>query len=182
MLISDTDVIVPVPHIYQAMIAIMKDLKAISKDQRNAAQGFKFRGIEDVYNAVQPIMAQHGVFCVPEVLWHETTWIKGTDKFGKERTTTHVLLKMKYRYYTWDGSFVDAVTMGEASDHGDKAYGKAASYAHKVATLQTFCIPTKDADDPDKDQEEAQNVPATRQQSQPVRPAARKPSDDDIFN
>ena len=52
-------------NIYQAISAVMADVEAIKKDKDNRQQGFKFRGIDDVYNAVHPILAKHGVFSLP---------------------------------------------------------------------------------------------------------------------
>ena len=59
-------------NIYQAMAEVMKDIDAVGKNQKNQQQGFKFRGIDDVYNAVHPILAKHGVFTVPTVLNERT--------------------------------------------------------------------------------------------------------------
>jgi hypothetical protein len=137
-------------RIYNAISDVMRELSPISKDRTNQGQGFKFRGIEDVYNALHPLLAKHLIFCAPEVLWHEITRIESVDNYGKKKILTHALLQLKFRFYTYDGSFVEVSAMGEAQDHGDKAFGKAASYAHKVAILQLFCVPTIDADDPDK--------------------------------
>jgi hypothetical protein len=48
--------------IYQRIGDVMRDLSAVAKDRTNNAQGWKFRGIDDVYNALHPLMAKHGVF------------------------------------------------------------------------------------------------------------------------
>ena len=56
------------PDIYQKINAIMRELPAIGKDKQNKQQGFAYRGIDDVMNALFPLLAKHGVFVVPEVL------------------------------------------------------------------------------------------------------------------
>src|SRR5258708_1665260 len=48
--------------IFRKMNAVMKDIKSVSKDQTNSAQGFKFRGIDQFVNALYPALTRHGVF------------------------------------------------------------------------------------------------------------------------
>lgn len=132
-------------NIYQAITDIMSEGYAITKDKRNAQQGFRYRGIDDVLNTFQPLLAKHHVFVVPEVL----------DQQRQERTTgkggslLYSLLRMRYTFYAEDGSSVSAVVVGEGMDSGDKASNKAMSVAMKYAMFQVFCIPTEEMQDPD---------------------------------
>ena len=52
-------------EIYQAIIGVMSDIGVIGKEKKNAQQGFKYRGVDDVMNALQPVIVQHGLFVVP---------------------------------------------------------------------------------------------------------------------
>ena len=54
--------------IHQAMAAILAEIPSIGKDNRNKDQGFQYRGIDDVYNALHPLLAKHKVFMAPTVL------------------------------------------------------------------------------------------------------------------
>lgn len=137
--------------IYSAICGIMEDIGVVGKNDTNKQQGFKYRGIDSVMNALNPAMIKHKIFCVPEVL----------EQTREERTTTkgatliYSVCKMRYRFYATDGSSVDAVVVGEGMDSGDKATNKAMSVAFKYACFQTFCIPTEDLmDDPDADSHE----------------------------
>ena len=47
------------PLIYQQIPKVMADIRAVGKDQQNKDQGYKFRGIEDLYNVANPAMAKH---------------------------------------------------------------------------------------------------------------------------
>lgn len=133
------------PLIHQKMVAILRDTLAIGKDMTNQAQGFKFRGIDQVYNDMHPIFSRHGVYIRPVVEEH--------DKF--EKTTKsgglawHHFLKVRFWFTAEDGSSVDAVGMGEAADSGDKGVNKCMSIALKYALFQSFLIPTQDEKDPD---------------------------------
>lgn len=134
------------PKIYAAMINILRDIKAIGKDKQASGYAtFNYRGIDDVYNALNPVMAQHGVFCVPELL--DSSREERTN--AKEKVVAYVTVKVRYTFFAEDGSSVSCVVAGEGMDSGDKATPKALSIAMKYALFQTFCIPTEELVDPD---------------------------------
>ncbi len=136
--------------IHSRMVEILREMDAIGKDQNNAQQGFKYRGIDQVYNAINPLLAKHGVFMTAEVL----------GKSREERTTktggilAFTCLRMRYHFHATDGTSVMTEAEGEGMDSGDKSSNKAMAVAHKYALLQAFCVPTKDLDDPDKESHE----------------------------
>lgn len=137
--------------IYSAICGVMADVGAIQKEKRNVSQGFLYRGVDDVMNALQPAMVKHGVFVVPEVM--ECTREERTNSRGT--TMISVILKVMYTFFADDGSCVPAVVIGEAMDTGDKATNKAMSVAYKYACFQVFSIPTEEMKDPDADSPEA---------------------------
>lgn len=132
-------------NIYESISAVMADVGAIGKNTRNTQQGFMFRGIDAVMNALQPAMLKNHIFVVPEVL-EQTREERQTAKGG---TLLYSILRMKYTFYAEDGSSVSAVVIGEGMDSGDKASNKAMSIAFKYACFQVFCIPTEEMKDPD---------------------------------
>lgn len=131
--------------IHEKIIAILADADAIAKDRKNQQQGFNFRGIDDVYNALHPILAKHGVFSTTEVI-AERTEERQTKSGGN---LIYRILTVKFTFYAADGSHVESVMIGEGMDSGDKASNKAMAIAHKYALLQLLAIPTEDAKDPD---------------------------------
>ena len=77
------------------------------------------------------------------------------------------ICRIKYTFYAEDGSFIEAVTVGEGMDSGDKATNKAMAIAFKYACFQVFCIPTEEMKDPDEetpDPVKPQFTPATPEQ------------------
>ena len=137
--------------IYAAMSGVMAEIGAIAKAGENRAQGFKFRGIDDVYNAVHGAMIKHQVFCIPRVLTRTETI--GETKQGSK--SFRVILEMEFDFATIDGSIVTVGPIfGEAMDTSDKATNKANSACHKYAFLMTFAIPTRDLEDADHDSPE----------------------------
>ena len=134
------------------MSAVMKDLGAITKDQKNVAQGFKFRGIDQFVNTLYPALCRHGVFMAPRCTGQSTDIREVVRSNGKPGVDKHVSIQMEYDFFAEDGS---KVTVGplpaEGVDSGDKATNKALSAALKYALIQTFSIPTEDMAEGDLD-------------------------------
>lgn len=131
--------------IYKKMSDVMKEIGFVGKDQKNQAQGFKFRGIDQFVNSLYPALTKHGVFMTPRATSY-TQEIKDVVRgSGKQGVDKHVSIMMEYDFFAEDGS---KVTIGpvpaEGLDSGDKATNKALSAALKYALIQTFSIPTED--------------------------------------
>lgn len=158
-------------QIYAAISAAMADIGAISKDKYSKEIGYKFRGIDDVMNALKPVLTKNKIFTVPQVL-EQTREERVTVKCVKLR---YSLLKIAFRFYTTDGSFVEAVTLGEGMDSGDKASNKAMAIAYKYALFQVFCIPTEEMADPDGESYETKH-------EQSKKPEQPKPQSKSVEN
>jgi len=135
--------------VYQAINAIQADLAktGISKDRVNSqGSGYKFRGIDDVYNAISPLLAKHGLCILPRMLNRECT-----DRIsGKGGNLFYVVVEAEFDFVSAeDGSKHTVKTFGEAMDSGDKATNKAMSAAYKYAAFQAFAIPTEGDNDAD---------------------------------
>jgi len=131
--------------IAQALNEVMKEVGAVKKNDRNASQGFNFRGIDAVVNAVSPALQKYGVIVVPSVEDYEYASVE----IGKNRTVMgHVKVKVTYTFIGAGGDAIKATVVGEAMDSGDKATAKAMSVAFRTALLQTLSLPT---DEPDPD-------------------------------
>ncbi len=136
-------------NIQKQMLAVQEELTAITKDQKNGQQGWRFRGVDDVMNTLHPILVKHQVFVTPEVLDIKRT----STATAKGTVLNYATVTVKYTFYTDDGVGLSVVSAGEGMDSGDKATAKAMSIAYKYAMFQTFCIPTED--DPDREVYEA---------------------------
>lgn len=138
------------PMIYKAITDVMADVGAVGKNQKNQQQGFMFRGIDAVMNAINPALIKHKVFVVPEIL-EQSREERQTAKGGN---LIYSICKVKYTFFTTDGSSISATVIGEGMDSGDKATNKAMSIAFKYACFQVLCIPTEEMKDPDADSHE----------------------------
>lgn len=146
--------------IYTAISNIMGKVGAIGKDKKNTVQNYSFRGIDDMYNALNKHLVEEGVFATSTVI----------DKQREERASKnggmliYTILTMKFDFFASDGSFVSSTTVGEAMDSGDKSANKAMSTAYKYALMQLFCIPTEE----EKDTEYHSHEVAPKSSKQPL--------------
>jgi hypothetical protein len=149
-------------HVYTAINAMIETLShdGISKARRNETQGFAFRGIDDVYNAISGGLARHKLNIIPRMVGRVCE-ARTTAKGGVMYSVT---VEAEFDFVSAvDGSCHVCRMFGEAMDSGDKATNKAMSAAYKYACIQVFCIPTE-AESPDADQT---TPPATVPQPKP---------------
>lgn len=161
------------PMIYGKIADCMRQLGAIGKTSKNMQQGFMYRGIDAVMNALNPVLTENRMFCVPEVL----------EQHREERQTRnggnliYSILKMRYTLYAEDGSSVSADVIGEGMDSADKSSNKAMSVAYKYAMFQIFSIPTEEMADPDAETPpESTRKPAQAQHIQQPEQAPAQPA------
>lgn len=133
------------PAIYPALIKANKAIGAIAKNNANQQQHFMFRGVDDVYNELHPILAECGIVIVPEVVSYDVSEGRST----KGSVIFYTRATIRHHFTAEDGSHVTTKVVGEAMDSGDKGMNKAMSIALKYALFQIFTIPTKEDKDPD---------------------------------
>jgi hypothetical protein len=130
--------------VYKAINAVQIALakSGISKDRQ--AQTYKFRGIDDVYNAISPLLGEHGLCILPRMIrreCQERLTAKGSAIF-------YVIVEAEFDFVAAEDGSVHVVrTFGEAMDMSDKATNKAMSAAYKYAAMQAFAIPTEGDND-----------------------------------
>ena len=137
-----------VGKIYEAICAVQSDMvkEGISKDRKNEQQGYKFRGIDDVYNALSPLLAKHKLCILPRMMKRECV----EHQSQRGGTLFYVTVEAEFDFVSAiDGSIHIARTFGEAMDSGDKATNKAMSAAYKYVVMQAFAIPTEGDNDAD---------------------------------
>lgn len=132
------------PAIYPALIKANKAIGAIAKNNANQQQHFMFRGVDDVYNELHPILAECGIVIIPEVVNYEVS-----ERQARNGVLLYTRATILHHFTAEDGSHVTTKVVGEAMDSGDKGMNKAMSIALKYALFQLFTIPTKEDKDPD---------------------------------
>lgn len=135
-------------EVYKGIATVTRALgrAGIGKDRKNAQQGYSFRGIDDIYNALNSELASANLCIIPRVITRDA--IERQTKSGG--ALFYVTIRAEYDIVSaLDGSAHTASAYGEAMDSGDKATNKAMSAAYKYMAMQLFCIPTEGDNDAD---------------------------------
>jgi len=151
--------------IYAALAAVNRKLGTIAKTQKNEYQNYMFRGIDDVMNALGPLLDEEEILVVREDMDLQLDRPAGSKKLL-------ATLKTKWTLTAVDGSGLAVVAFGQGEDTQDKAVNKAASASFKYGVcLQLFCVPTADMEDADKGMPEIVDTPtrATEAQKETIR-------------
>jgi hypothetical protein len=148
--------------IFEKITAIMADVEPIAKERKNTQQNYNFRGIDELMNAMSPVLAKHNVFptCtqIIDIKDENVTSKQGAAGYRQVRRYT-------FRFYAKDGSFVETTADGEAIDYGDKGSNKAQSVAYREAMFKMFVIPFQNDDIEDSDHD---LKPAAKPTSKPA--------------
>lgn len=133
-------------NIFQALSLVMNGVRAIGKTKRNKAQGYAFRGIDDLMNAAGPEFRKHGIVALTSIQEKEYDQVP----VGKG-TWVQCRLTVDYTFACGPDADQQATVRvcSEALDNSDKATTKAYSYALRTALSQVLCIPTEEDQDPD---------------------------------
>ena len=152
-------------NIYQRINEVRKAIGYVQKDKDVGFGKSSYRAVthDAVTGMVRAALIQHGVVIVPSVVtseFHQAELVTTIGDDGKERTA-----HAKQRLY--EATFqIEFVNMDEpadrivtqqtahALDNGDKAPGKAMSYATKYAILKLFNIETGDDEESRYQQDE----------------------------
>ena len=148
---AQTKVKPPAETVYQKIAVVQAELAkvGISKSRKNQTPGqnYNFRGIDEVYNTLAPLMADHGLCILPRIVEHSLT---ERGKTSKGNAIFSAVVTAEFDFVSADDGSIHVVrTMGEAMDSSDKATNKAMSAAYKYAALMTFAIPTEGDNDAD---------------------------------
>ena len=142
-------------EVYKAISAVMLAIGKVGISKDRSAQSYKFRGVDDVLNALSPLLSLNGLIVLPRVISRESVE-RITQKGG---AIFYVTILMEFDFVSaFDGSKHTVATYGEAMDSSDKATNKAMSAAFKYACFQAFCIPTEGDNDTENSAHEV--VPA----------------------
>lgn len=164
--------------VYAAIAAATADLsrEGVGKTRKNQQQGYAFRSIDDVLNALSTVLPAHKLAVLPRVIdltQGERATAKGGVLFTAVVTIEYDVVSAE------DGSSHTVRMIGEGMDSADKAIAKAASAAYKSAMLQTFCIPVEgQGEDRDADYTTPQPTAAPKPAPAPAaRPLAAVPDE-----
>lgn len=138
----------PIKNIYQRINAVMQEIDYIKKDKKISGGGANYSAVshDQVTAMVRDSLVKHGIMIYPEQVRSEVLVAR-----DKSKDIAMMLYEGEYKIHFVnidDGQ--DRVTVqivGHANDNGDKAPGKAVTYATKSAILKVFAIETGENDE-----------------------------------
>ena len=150
-------------NIYQKLLKITEELKTVEKNlnvQVTKNNSYKAVGERDVLDAVKPLEVKYGVYSYAYdrkvIDSGELVSARKDYQTGEYHDIKQLYLRLEvvYRFVNVDNptEYIDIKTYGDGIDTGDKATGKAMTYADKYALLKAYKIST--GDDPDQEASE----------------------------
>jgi len=141
-------------NLYQRIHAVSTEVGKVAMTLNvDAGKGGKYKAISinDVVDSLIPVLAKYRLVVIPtdkEII--EQTQLTTTTQYG-ERSQFYIRLKASYDIVNIDkpDERLTVSGYGDGIDSGDKATGKANTYARKYALIDAFNL--SKGDDPDKD-------------------------------
>lgn len=147
-------------NIYQRLLKITEELKTVEKNLSvpvSSKNSYKAVSERDVLDAVKPLEAKYGVYsyAYDRKIIENGELVSNKKDFQtgeiKEQKQLYMRLEVTYRFVNVDNpqEYIEIKTYGDGIDTGDKATGKAMTYADKYALLKAYKIST--GEDPDQE-------------------------------
>lgn len=143
-------------NIFEKMSAITNELGVIAKNLNvDMGKGKSYKAVQekDILDAVKPLEEKYKVFSYPvdSEIKDSDILVKETEYNGNITRTNTLFMRLErtYRFVNIEkpDEYVDIKSYGDGVDTGDKAPGKAMTYADKYALMKGYKIAT--GDDPD---------------------------------
>lgn len=137
------DTAVKSPHVYVAIAKVTAAMaqKGVPKDRENFQQKYRFRGIDNFFNALAPELAAAKLCILPRCLSREVV----ERKSASGNALFYITVAAEFVFVSGEDGTQHVVGpfYGEAMDSGDKATNKAMSAAYKYCVMQSFAIPVE---------------------------------------
>lgn len=149
-------------NLYQRLLAIENELQTVAKNFEIGTGKYAYKAVSeaDIKRAVRPLEYKYGVKSFPVY----SDELCNDPIMNGDRVNFHLRLKITYRFVNVDNpdEYVDVPCYGDGIDTGDKAPGKAQTYATKYALMMMYHMIT--GDDPDKEASKEYKGNATPEQ------------------
>lgn len=138
-------------NIYQRINAVMKDVQYVQKDKAVSGGGLNYKAVthDQVVSVVRASLVNHGIVIEPKQT--DGLFITKRDVNAQPTPVKMALYGGRYDIYFVNidkPSEKACVTVeAHANDNGDKAPGKAITYAVKTAVLKMFFLETGENDE-----------------------------------
>lgn len=138
-------------NLFQRMNCITDELKTVAKNLNVATSqtsSYKAVSERDVLDAVKPLEMKYGVFSCPknrEIIESDTLeLVKNYNGKESKSYQRYLRIKTEYVFINTDNpeEKITMISYADGIDSGDKATGKAMTYADKYALMKAYKIST----------------------------------------
>lgn len=143
-------------NIFERMAAITAELEPVAKDLQVGSGDKAYQATKEgtILKAVKPLESKYRIYSYPASREKETTIIEKEYEWNGERRKVRLVkvdVTVQYRFVNMDApdECVEMTSYGTGLDTGDKAPGKAMTYADKYALMKAYKISTGVVNDPD---------------------------------
>lgn len=136
-------------NIYQRIAAVAKQVTYIKKDANVGWGNQTYKAVthDQVTGKLRAAMLEHGVLAIPSVVGDTSMTHVGETKSGTPIYRYAARYDVQFINIEQPDDKTSAIVDAHADDHGDKAPGKAMSYAVKTAMLKVFLLETGENDE-----------------------------------
>lgn len=164
------------PEVAQAIVAVMKQVRQLGKDDKNQHGGYKYVSVDKFYDLVGHKMAEAGLFVLMDEVSTKIEQVAGKDSKWLWATYAITLFHESGAEY---GPLTRDIALPAS---GPQAFGSGQSYVEKQFLRALFKIPTgdKDADDVAQDESGASTPAGTARKAAPKQEGGgqqQKPAD-----
>lgn len=149
-------------NLYQRLSAIEQEAETVAKNFTIVTGKYSYKAVSeaDVKRVLRPLEAKYGVKSFPV----SSEEVSNQIVMNGDRANFYLRLKLVYRFVNVDNpsEWIDIPCYGDGIDAGDKATGKAQTYAQKYALMMMYHLVT--GDDPDKDASKEYSNNCTQEQ------------------
>lgn len=149
-------------NLYQRLSAIEAEAETVAKNFTIGTGKYSYKAVSeaDVKRVLRPLEAKYGVKSFPV----SSEEVSNQIVMSGDRANFYLRLKLVYRFVNVDNpsEYIDIPCYGDGIDAGDKATGKAQTYAQKYALMMMYHLVT--GDDPDKDASKEYSNNCTQEQ------------------
>lgn len=135
-------------NIYQRINAVQTEVSLVSKDTTVGYGNNSYKAVshDGVLKSLRSSLVTHGIVCEPKQIGKGTS-VDGFTNNGKPKIRFEAVFDVAFINMDNPEDKVVATVEAHADDSGDKAPGKAISYATKTAMLKVFYIETGENDE-----------------------------------
>ena len=133
-------------NILQKINAVRKSIHGVSKDatvSMGKSGSYKATSHDGVISKIRPALVAEGIVFWVSDIEYEFQIVEVTNQYGtKQKSVINAKIEVTYANEEDPNDYITTFAIGSGEDFGDKATGKALSYAVKYCHLKTFALVT----------------------------------------